>query len=142
MSQTFIADTGFLVALLSRDDQHHTWAVQQSSTLQLPLLTCEAVLTETCFLLSRNQNSHRLVFALLERGILQISFTLTQECTAIDQLMTRYASVPMSLADACLVRMVEQIPNGIVLALDGDFFIYRKNANQTIPVLYPPSMPG
>ncbi len=107
MSRLVIADTGFLVALLSRDDQHHAWATQRARTLLLPLLTCEAVLTETCFLLSRNQNSHRLVFALLEREILQLSFNLAQEHTAINHLMSRYASVPMSLADACLVKMAE-----------------------------------
>jgi len=140
MSRTFIADTSFLVAFLSRDDYYHSWAAQQASVWSSPLLTCEAVLTETCFLLSRNQNSHRLVFALLEREILQISFGLAQERTTIEQFMTRYASVPMSLADACLVRMTEQIPDGIVLTLDSDFFIYRKNGNQVIPVLNPPSV--
>jgi uncharacterized protein len=137
MSHSAIADTGFLVALLSRNDQHHTWAAQQAATLTLPLLTCEAVLTETCFLLNRNQNSHRIVFSLIHREILQIPFNLAQESPEIDQLMTRYASVPMSLADACLVRMTEQIPNAIVLTLDSDFFIYRKDGNQMIPVLIP-----
>jgi uncharacterized protein len=137
MNRSVIADTGFLVALLSRDDQYHAWAAQQAEVLSLPLLTCEAVLTETCFLLSRNQNSHSLLFSLLDREILQISFSLAQERDAIDQLMVRYTSVPMSLADACLVRMTEQIPNGVVLTIDSDFFIYRKNGNQIIPVLNP-----
>lgn len=137
MSRSVIADTGFLVALLSRNDQYHAWAAQQAGALSLPLFTCEAVLTETCFLLSRNQNSHSLLFALLDRGVLQISFSLAQERLAIDQLMVRYASVPMSLADACLVRMTELIPDGTVLTIDSDFFIYRKNGNQVIPVLNP-----
>jgi uncharacterized protein len=137
MSQLSIADTSFLIALLSRQDQQHAWANQQAATLPIPLLTCEAVLTETCFLLSRNQNSHRLIFALLDRQILQIAFNLAQEQSAIDQLMARYASVPMSLADACLVRMAEQIPDSKVLTLDRDFFIYRKHSTQMIPVLTP-----
>jgi uncharacterized protein len=137
MSQSSIADTSFLIALLSQRDQQHPWAKQQAATLAVPLLTCEAVLTETCFLLSRNQNSHRLIFALLDRQLLQISFNLAQEQTAIDQLMARYASVPMSLADACLVRMAEQIPQGKVLTLDRDFFIYRKHGTQVIPVITP-----
>ena len=137
MRRSVIADTSFLVALLSRDDQYHPWAAQQAGSLPLPLFTCEAVLTETCFLLSRNQNSHRLVFSLLDRDLLQISFNLAQEQTVIDSLMTRYASVPMSLADACLVRMTEQIPDGDVLTMDSDFFIYRKNGHQMISVITP-----
>jgi predicted nucleic acid-binding protein len=51
--------------------------------------------------------------------------------------MQRYASVPMSLADACLVRMSELSPKSTVISLDSDFKIYRRNRRQAIPVLLP-----
>jgi predicted nucleic acid-binding protein len=51
--------------------------------------------------------------------------------------MQRYASVPMSLADACLVRMSEVYENSQIITLDSDFTIYRKQRNQTIPVIMP-----
>jgi len=51
--------------------------------------------------------------------------------------MQRYQSVPMSLADACLVRMAEIYPNSILLTLDSDFRIYRKNKNQMISLIIP-----
>ncbi len=51
--------------------------------------------------------------------------------------MVKYASVPMSFAVACLVRMAELYPNSAVLTLDSDFRIYRKNINQVIPVIMP-----
>jgi hypothetical protein len=45
----------------------------------------------------------------------------------------------MSLADACLVRLSELIPQSIVLTLDSDFHVYRRNGNQPIPLIYPTS---
>jgi uncharacterized protein len=51
--------------------------------------------------------------------------------------MQRYDSVPMSLADACLVRMSEIYPDASVLTLDSDFRIYRKYRDQPIPTIMP-----
>jgi uncharacterized protein len=51
--------------------------------------------------------------------------------------MTRYQSVPISLGDACLVRMTELSPESGLLTLDSDFLIYRKNRNETISLIIP-----
>lgn len=48
-----------------------------------------------------------------------------------------YADVPMSLADACLVRMAELHAQSKVFTLDQDFRIYRKHSRHVIPVLIP-----
>jgi predicted nucleic acid-binding protein len=130
-------DSGVLVALLSREDDFHQWAVRAVSELPTPFLTCEAVITETCFLLSRNSRSHRPVFSLLVRGAISLSFSLAAEYQAVADLMSRYQSVPMSLADACLVRMVELFLNSQVLTLDNDFLIYRKHRDQLIHTIMP-----
>lgn len=135
MSQPILIDTGVLVALLSRNDRYHEWAIDAVSSLRKPFLTCEAVITETCFLLSRNAQSHEQVFALLERGALEISFNLATEVQTISALMMRYQSVPMSFADACLVRMTELFPGSQLLTLDSDFQIYRMNRDQLISVI-------
>jgi hypothetical protein len=59
------------------------------------------------------------------------------ECTALRSLMRKYCSVPMSLADATLVRLSELHHDCRVFTLDGDFPIYRRHAKQAIPVLMP-----
>ena len=59
------------------------------------------------------------------------------EITAIAKLIVRYKNIPMSLADACLVRMAEQYPDSIVMTLDSDFKVYRKNGRQVIPTIMP-----
>lgn len=123
-----IVDTGALVALINRKDTHHLWAREVWKQLCPPLLVCEPVITEACFLLQNLQNGESSILRLLETNVIQ---------NAIDRLMQRYQSVPMSLADACLVRMLELYPNSSILTLDQDFYIYRKQGNQSIDVMMP-----
>ena len=137
MSKVIIIDTGFLVALLNRSEQSHTWVKTQLSNISAPLLTCEAVITETCFLLQKIHQGEDTVLSLINRGKIQIPFRIDEESPIIRELMQRYQSVPMSLADACLVRMTEIYPNSILLTLDSDFRIYRKNKKQIIPLIIP-----
>jgi uncharacterized protein len=132
-----ILDTGVLVAALDRRDTHHIWAKSMLSTVRLPAITCEAVITETLFLLSRISGGEQAVFGLLDKQVLSIDFALKAEHVAIEQLMQTYRSVPMSLADACLVRMSEMYPSYDVITLDSDFQIYRRNRNQLISVIMP-----
>ena len=74
---------------------------------------------------------------LFQRGVVTLAFSAKDELSVLDELMRRYANVPMSLADACLVRMSELVANCVVLTLDSDFRIYRKNRRQKVPLLIP-----
>lgn len=139
MSRQILLDTGPLVAFISPRDRFHEWAVTQWSTSSLPLLTCEAVITEACFLLRNVYRGEEEVMSLLETQILHIPFSLNAEVAAVRQLLLRYQSVPMSLADACLVRMTELYPEILLLTLDSDFTIYRKNRDRLIATMTPTS---
>ncbi len=132
-----LVDTGPLVALLNRRDRHHRWAREVFDTIEPPLGTCEAVLSETCFLLRRFPGGQDAVLALLEHRVIEPVFSMSAEIPALRALMARYASVPMSLADACLVRMSELDGDSVVVTLDRDFAIYRRNRRQRIPVIMP-----
>ncbi len=98
------------------------------------MLTCEAVIAEACFLLGKKQG---LVFKLMDAGLLKIGFSLEQDAKSVFKLIQKYSDVPMSLADACLVRMSEIHDGSKVFTLDGDFKIYRRNGRQTIPLIFP-----
>ena len=100
----------------------------------MPLLTCEAVVSETCFLVRHARGGPSAV--LLSRGALRIAFQLEDNVSAV-RLMARYARVPMSLADACLVRMAEAHTDSRVLTLDRDFRLYRKHGRHAIPAIMP-----
>ena len=132
-------DTGPIVAFLNRRDRYHPWASQELSKLQPPLLTCEAVISEACFLMRRFGGGARSVMELLRRGLILIDFNLSDEVEPIDKLLSKYEDVPISLADACLVRMSEQLSQSTILTLDSDFTRYRKNGRQVIPTRMPKS---
>jgi predicted nucleic acid-binding protein len=139
MSAVVLLDTGPLVALLNQRDQHHRWAREQFRATRPPQLTCESVLSEACFLLSQFEDGAERVMRLVERGVIAITFSLVEEHASITSLLARYRDVPMSLADACLVRMAEQFDRGEVLTLDHDFQVYRKHGRQVIPTRMPPA---
>jgi predicted nucleic acid-binding protein len=100
-------------------------------------LTCEAVLSEACFLLKGIEGGQAAVFELLKRRVVHLAFRLNEHVNQITWLLRKYSDVPMSLADACLVRMSELHADGLVLTLDDDFRIYRKNKREIIPILSP-----
>lgn len=137
MTQRYILDASPLVALVSKRDRFHEWSKAEWRRITPPLLTCEAVITEACFLLQRVPKGEATVMALLRQGTVEIDFSLRNEILSIEALMLRYQSVPMSFADACLVRMTEQISGSVIMTLDSDFKIYRRHRNQEIPVIMP-----
>ena len=137
MKRDVLLDTGPLVAFLHRKDRYHQWAVEQFSRIDAPMQTCEPVLTEACYLLSALPGGSQSVLKLIDIGALKIAFHVGDEVASLKTLMTRYQNVPMSLADACLVRMSELNNSGTVLTLDSDFTIYRKHGRQIVPILIP-----
>ena len=132
-----LIDTGPLVSFLAAGLKYHAWAVEQWKRLHPPLLTCEPVLTEAAFLLKREGRDPDVLFSLLERGVIRIALAVQEEQPDLRALMRRYRNRPMSLADACLVRLSEIHTSAVVLTLDSDFRIYRRHGNRVIPVLIP-----
>lgn len=140
MNPRVVLDTGPLVALLNRRDHFHAWARTCFAETRPPLLTCEAVISEACFLVRTLPNGPSAVIDLLQRGAIAVPFRMDAETKPLAALLARYASVPMSLADACLVRMTEQWGECVVLTLDSDFLIYRKYGRQVVPTIMPESI--
>jgi hypothetical protein len=132
-----LLDTGPWVALLSRHDNHHQWAVEQFRRFEPPLLSCEAVVAETCFLLKRAGFDPALALQFIERGVVQLPFVLQKQIGSVRQLFKRYENVPASLADAALIRWAEINDSPLLLTTDSDFHIYRRHGRQMIPLITP-----
>ena len=132
-----LVDTGPLVAYLDRSDRDHAWAKHYFMQISRPLLTCEAVIAEALFLLRRGGIDPDHLLSLVSRGLVLPDFRLNTEISSIQQLMKSYRNIPMSLADACLVRMAEIYEPSEVMTLDSDFTIYRKFRRKVIPLLRP-----
>ena len=135
MARNVLVDAGYLVALLSRRDSHHRWAVTQAPSYPPPWRTCEAVLSETFHLLGAR--GAPALSALLRRRALIAAFDLDSDVESVLKLLQKYADLPMGLADACLVRMTETLPDPIILTTDSDFRIYRRHSRQMVPSRMP-----
>lgn len=133
-----IVDAGPLVAYFKRDEWYHQWSRERLGSLQPPLYSCDSVISEACFLLRRTQSGVDRLMEFLERGIVRLDFPIGAELSAIRKLLRRYRNVPMSLADACLVRMSELRNEPVIVTLDNDFKIYRRHGRQVIPLIAPP----
>ena len=133
-----IVDADPLVAFLVKEEVQHDWAKQQFLRLPAPFLTCEPVLTETFFLVRHLRQGPAKFFGLVNSGLLRVEFSVVRESPLLEKLIHKYADVPMSLADACLVRLAELYPQSTVFTLDGDFKFYRKQGRQIIPTIMPP----
>jgi uncharacterized protein len=137
MTPVVLLDTGPLVAFLNQREEHHEWAVREFGQLHPPLLTCEAVLAEACWLVRDISGGVGAVMELVERGVVKVPFRLENDAEGIRKIMAHYSNLPMSLADACLVRMAENNAAAEVLTLDSHFRIYRLSNRRLVPVRIP-----
>ena len=138
-----IVDTGPLVALLRKGDQFHEWATAVVRGLPSPFITSEAVISEACYLLERDEVPVDPLFAMFSRGAIVVDFDLQGEWPSILGLMKKFSDMPkgrMSLADAILVRLAELHDEAQVFTVESHFRIYRKHGRRQIPLIIPESV--
>ena len=133
-----LIDTGPLVSYFDRSDAHHVWARQAMSQLRPPVLTCDAVPAETCHLFQKRfPDGIRRLEYWLSRSLLCVAFSLSEHHEPALALMNRHRNLPMSLADAYLVTMVEIQIGTHVLTIDRHFQVYRHSGRRVVPVMMP-----
>ena len=137
MTPFIILDAGPLIALLDKNDPFHEWAESELRKYFPVLLTCEAVLSETSFMLAKVNRGREGLLTFLRESPINVLPTFDGRTGTIVELLDRYSNVPMSFADACLVRLSELYPDAPILTLDSDFLIYRRNKNERLPVVLP-----
>ena len=133
--KSLVVDAGFLVALWNPKDQHHLWAMAAAERNPPPWIVCEAVFTETDHLLG--QAGRVTLRRAVRRGAIRLLATIAAETAAILDLLDKYDDVPMSVADACIVRLTETLPDPLVLTTDQDFNVYRRHSRRVVPCLLP-----
>jgi predicted nucleic acid-binding protein len=132
-------DAGPLVAALNRRDRFHQWATERLREVDPPGLTCEPALAEACYLLRDITGSAEAVLDLIRDGSFRVPYRVEDEAAPLANLLRKYRDVPMSLADACLVRMAEVTPRAEVLTIDTDFRIYRTSTGRPLRMILPAS---
>ncbi len=136
-SPIILADSGPLVALHNRKDKHHLWALNRFREFSEPLCTTECVLTEVLHLLRKVPRSTARLLGQWQHGLLRASFSAEAEKTSLLALMRRYSDLPISFADASLIRLTEIHAHSVVWTLDGHFRVYRRHGRQAIPLITP-----
>lgn len=137
LNNIIIIDTSAIIAYLNRKEKYHNWVIDYFKEFIPPLITCESVITECSFLLRKVEKGNYQLFELIKERILQIKFNLQEEFESINFLLQKYSDVPISLADACLIRMSEINKSSKIITLDSDFKIYRKSRDEIIELIIP-----
>ena len=137
MSVPVLLDSGCIVALLDRSERHHRRCVDVVRQLEAPLVTCEAVLAESCWLLRALPGAADAVLANVERGVFAVPFRIDRTAAAVRSLMRRYSTLPMDFADACLVHLADELGTARILTLDADFTVYRWRRSRPFENLIP-----
>lgn len=125
-----LLDTGVIVALLDRSERHHRHCVKAVQGIRVPLVTCEAVLAESCYLLRDLRGAAAAVLDNVTAGIFQIPFQLSKDAAVVKPFLRKYQDRSIDLADACLIALAEEFQTGEILTLDADFHIYRWGKNK------------
>ena len=132
-----LLDTGVIVALLDRHERYHGRSVRAVEDVNRPLITCEAVIAEACYLLRHMQGASWAVLANVEAGIFQIPFQVSRSAGEVERILRAYADLPADFADACLIRLAEECETDEILTLDHDFELYRWRRNRRFRLLIP-----
>jgi predicted nucleic acid-binding protein len=120
-----LLDTGVIVAVLDRSEKNHTRCIQAITNLMQPLVTCEAVVAESCFLLRKLAGAPETILENVEKGVFQVPFAINRSSGPVRSLLRKYRNRPIDFADACLIRLAEELNTGQILTLDSDFQFYR-----------------
>src|SRR5215218_10054087 len=132
MAKNVLIDTGPLVAALRRRDAYHEWARAHFEAATEPFATCEAVISQSLFLLERARDGKETLC-----GLIEVRYSFDEEAAETIRLIGRYNDTPMSFADGCLMRMAEKDDEAAVFTTNSDFRTYRKNGRQVIPLIIP-----
>ncbi len=128
MANELLLDTGAFVALVDRSERSHAACVAVLEQWRGAVVTTEAVLTETLYLLGPPWRSQKICLQFFERGAFLLVPSSQASLKRVSILMERYRNVPMDFADATLVALAEELQTDSVFTLDHrGFSVYRLN---------------
>jgi len=130
-----LLDTGVIVALLDRSERLHEACAEAVRELEAPLITCEAVIAESCYLLQNLAGAAEAVIENVASEIFQVPLQLSREAAGVKQILRKYRDRQIDLADACLIRLADEFGTADILTLDQDFAVYRWGRNKAFRML-------
>jgi uncharacterized protein len=136
VADELLLDTGAFVALIDRDEKAHADCVAALERWNGPIVTTEAVLTETLYLVGPQWRAQRTCLEFILRGAFQLIVSCTASLRRVTALMERYRSTPMDFADATLVSLGEQLETDWVFTLDRrGFSTFKMHRNRPFHII-------
>ena len=126
-----------IVALLDRSERRHGDCVTAIDAVVAPLVTCEPVIAEACYLTRGLHGAPEAILQNVAEGAFQIPIHLSQCAAAIQRILKKYQDQKVDLADACLIHLASELRAGEILTLDRDFAVYRWGANRHFRPILP-----
>lgn len=136
MANELLLDTGAFIDLVDRSEKLHADCVAVLERWTGSIVTTEAVLTETLYLVGPQWRAQKVCLEFLLRGAFQLVPSSQASLQRITVLMERYRNVPMDFADATLVVLAEELDTDLVFTLDRrGFSIYRLNQRKALHLI-------
>ena len=136
MAAELLLDTGPFVALVDRSEALHEKCVAVLELWTGPVVTTEAVLTETLYLVGPRWSAQKVALEFIFRGAFQLVPSSHASLQRVGALMERYSNVPMDFADATLVVLGEELETDQVFTLDRrGFSTYRSKRRKPFSVI-------
>jgi predicted nucleic acid-binding protein len=137
MEKTVFLDTGPLVAILDKRDQHHLWAQASLSEISGEMVTCESVLSEAIYLTKDFTRAIEAIWGMIDNHILSIESSFSEHSDTIFRRLIKYWDVHTSLADIHLLSLYDDKENAIIFTIDSDFLIYRDSKGKPLHLISP-----
>ena len=135
MPAELIIDTCAFVALIDRSERQHDACVEVLEKWTGAIVTTEAVLTETLYLVGPKWRAQEVCLEFILRGAFLLVPLSPASLKRIADLMRKYQDVPMDFADATLVALAEELRTKQVFTLDRrGFSVFRLRGKQAFEI--------
>ncbi len=122
MADRILIDTGPIVALFDKNDQHHDACREAAQELPEILWTVWPVITEACYLLRKRPDLVESLLEAVHEGDYQLLTIRADEVIQVGGVLSKYRDQELDLADACLAYMAERENISTVFTVDKRHF--------------------
>lgn len=133
-----LVDSGAIVALINREDRFHPQASAWFRGFRGRMLTTEAVVTETAYVLAASPEHQRAALLWMQRArqAAMLEVVPMEDHAALGRIMSKYADLPCDYADASLIWLAEKTGVLQIATVDqGDFSVYRVRGRRSFRIL-------
>jgi predicted nucleic acid-binding protein len=130
-----LLDTGMIVALLDPTDSFYARCSDAMADVGAPLVTCETVIAESCYLLRDVEGAAEAILHSVATREFLIPISLADAAVPVRRIMAKYRDRNIDLADAFLIHLADEFSAGDILTVDRDFRIYRWGRNNHFQIL-------